>query len=132
MPLIDQQGQRLLVGMQPVDQHVRHLAERGVRPFIEFLLQEVGEFRQRDADRLDQVRHEPEGVVVVGIDGQPGRRKSVSDQRLAPLRREHGLAVPGGPVDEHQLRPPSGTEPVQDALARHGWAAERRRSESGR
>ncbi len=89
MDLIDQRGQDITLGLVAV------------------LLQDLAELgRQRGrhrADGLDQMGQEPDDVVVVVVDGQPGHRDAFGGQQLRPLGGKRALPEAGRAVDHREL-----------------------------
>src|SRR6516225_983719 len=132
MPILKNQRESSLFGMQRIDQGVKHILMRIFQMPFEFLLQYVGEVWHRAPNRLNQMREKPVRVVVIAVDGQPCALQTLSGEGFAPLRGQRALAVTGGRVDEHQLRSARGGEAAQDALPRHSRTIERRRSKSCR
>ena len=65
-------------------------------------------------------------VVVVAVDRQPDKGPRVP---LGPLGGQHGLAVPGGPADDHHRRGRRGLQPVQKVDPGHDPGTRGRRGQ---
>jgi hypothetical protein len=106
LPIVDHQRDGGGVVVEVVDQRGQRLAHRLLpAPFEE--PHGRGRYVGTDAtDRLEHMPGEPHHVVVVVIDGQPGRRHPGAIQFRPPLLRQRGLAESRGRANQDQPSTP--------------------------
>ena len=113
MPVVEHDADVYVRRVGAIDQCRQHVA---LGTFA-VLLQRAGELGsqagKRHADRVDEVRQEPCGGVVVLVDRQPRRLAPGRLGRLDVLDRQHRLPVPRGAVDQDQPCPVVGGQPLE-------------------
>ncbi len=99
VPVVDHQRRRGVGAVQLVDERAQYVPFGLVAVRVEDLAQFAREDRPDLLHGLDEVREEPQDVVVVAVHRQPRDRHSLGGEYVAPLRREGGLTEAGGGVD---------------------------------
>lgn len=85
MPIVDDEGDPLVTAVYFVDHGRKDESFGSVPVLFEGLTQFIGQRRPDLTEGVDQVRDEPDGVVVVLIDCQPRGGDTVGGQNCAPL-----------------------------------------------
>ena len=131
VPVVDEERERLTALLTLVDQQGQYVAVGALAVLGEDLAEFLRERRAGRAQRFDEVREEPDDVVVVAVDGEPADGHALRGQRRAPLRRQGALAEPGGAVDDGETRPSGGAQRLDQTGARDPVARQRRPKPGG-
>jgi hypothetical protein len=129
VPVVDGDRECLSSGVDFVDQRGNDVSSGIAGAFLQDLVELAAECRPRPAHRLDQVGQEPDGVVVIGIDGDPGELNPVGGQFLRPLRGQGALAEARRGVDDRQPALLARAQNAQQSGPVHQGAGWCRRSE---
>jgi len=85
-----------------VDERGKDVRCRVGAAFLQCLPEILCERGHHAANGLDEMREEPDDVVVVPVDRQPRDSDALCDEDLAPLRGKGALAKSRRPVDDDQ------------------------------